>query len=141
MMQRTDNRRQAGFTLVEIMVVVVILGLLATMAAVGVPRYILDSKNTKAKTECRTLEDAIEAYVNMNNAHNVSEDEVLELAVEDGRLKKKKVPKDPWGNDYLVTFDDDNNQFTVHSMGDNGSDGDEDDVFSDGLRKNQESDF
>ncbi len=140
-MECSNNKRQAGFTLVEIMVVVVILGLLATMAAIGVPRYILDSKNTKAKTECRTLEDAIEAYVNFNNAHNVSEDEVLQLTVEDDRLKKKKVPKDPWGRDYKVTFDDESNQYTVHSMGDNGSDGDEDDVFSDGLRKDQESDY
>lgn len=140
MMERKKQNLQAGFTLVEIMVVVVILGLLATMAAIGVPRYILDSKNTKAKGECRVLEDAIESFINMNNAHDVSPEEVLQLTVEDGRLKKKKVPKDPWGKDYIVTLED-NGQYTVHSMGDNGSDGDDDDVFSDGLRKNQESDY
>ena len=96
-----------------------------------------EKKLEQAKTECRTLEHAIQVYVMMHNGHNVSKDEVLQLTVEDGILKEKRVPKDPWGRDYVVTFDDDSNQFTVHSMGDNGSDGDEDDVFSDGLRKDR----
>ena len=53
----------------------------------------------------------------------------------------KSLAMAPPLSDDVVTYDDDSRQFTVHSMGDNGSDGDEDDVFSDGLRKDQESDY
>lgn len=141
MMQRKQQKREDGFTLVEIMVVVVILGLLATMAVIGVPRYLLNARNTTAQSECKTLEDAIQNYVSMSSNFDLSAEEILERVVEEDYLKDKSVPKDPWGKEYIVEFDDESQQYTVFSSGNDRIADNEDDVFANGLRKDQESDF
>src|SRR5262245_39609163 len=101
------TRRSSGFTLVEIMVVMVILGVLA---ATVVPKFIgttHDAKVSAAKSQVSELESALERfYVNMDRYPTT--DEGLKLLVEPpaGDDKKwrgpyvKQVRNDPWGNPY-----------------------------------------
>ena len=104
-------RGSSGFTLVEIMVVMVILGVLA---ATVVPRFIgttHDAKVSAAKSQVSELESALERfYVNMDRYPTT--DEGLKLLVEPpaGDEKKwrgpyvKQVRNDPWGNPYQYRY-------------------------------------
>ncbi len=109
-MKNVTQRAQRGFTLIEIMVVVVILGILA---AVVVPR-IMDNPGkarvAKAKQDIRQLESALELY-KLDNFNYPNTQQGLEALVTkpsgDPQPKNykqggyiKSLPKDPWGNPY-----------------------------------------
>jgi general secretion pathway protein G len=105
------RQSSAGFTLVEIMVVVVILGVLA---ATIVPRFIgttHDAKVSAAKAHVAELEDALERFYAALDRYPTT-DEGLKLLVEapPGDEKKwrgpyvKQIRKDPWGNPYQYRY-------------------------------------
>ena len=103
------QRRAAGFTLLEIMVVVVILGILAALVAPNVIRRIDDANVTKARQDIRALETALNLY-RMDNFRYPTTDQGLEALVKqpnDPNIRNWKpggyvrsLQKDPWGNDY-----------------------------------------
>lgn len=106
---RFGNKR--GFTLIEIMVVVVILGILA---AVIVPRFLSrpdEAKVTKAKIDIKSLEEALGLF-KLDNGFFPSTQQGLEALVskpDQGRIPTrfpaggylKRVPADPWGHPYI----------------------------------------
>lgn len=105
------SRSNRGFTLIEIMVVVVILGILA---AIVVPRLLSrpdEAKVTKAKVDMKSIEEALGLF-KLDNGFYPSTDQGLKALVEkptigripanysiDGYLKR--TPTDPWSNDYI----------------------------------------
>ncbi len=101
--------RHAGFTLLEIMVVVVILGILAALVAPNVIRRIDDANVTKAKQDIRAFETALNLY-RMDCFRYPTTDQGLEALVKqpsDPNLRcwkqggyVRSLQKDPWGNDY-----------------------------------------
>jgi general secretion pathway protein G len=101
--------RHAGFTLLEIMVVVVILGILAALVAPNVIRRIDDANVTKAKQDIRAFETALNLY-RMDNFRYPTTEQGLEALVKqpnDPNVRNWKpggyvrsLQKDPWGNDY-----------------------------------------
>ena len=105
----TRNRNSRGFTLIEVMVVVIILGILA---AIVVPRVMDrpdDARITKAKQDIRALESALNLY-KLDNFVYPSTDQGLEaLVTKPGGTPEPKnwkrymdrLPKDPWGEPYL----------------------------------------
>ena len=105
----TLGRASAGFTLLEIMVVVVILGILAALVAPNVIRRIDDANVTKVKQDIRALETALNLY-RMDNFRYPSTEQGLEALVKqpsDPNIRNWKpggyvrsLQKDPWGNDY-----------------------------------------
>lgn len=104
------RRRNNGFTLIEIMVVVVILGILAAIVVPKVMDRPDSARITKAKQDIRALESALNLY-KLDNFNYPSTDQGLEALVRkpsgnpEPRNWKQggyldRLPKDPWGNDY-----------------------------------------
>ena len=104
-----SSQRPHGFTLIEIMVVVVILGILAALVAPNVIRRIDDARVTKAKQDIRAYETALNLY-RMDNFRYPTTDQGLEALVKqptDPNIRNWKqggyidgLKKDPWGFDY-----------------------------------------
>jgi len=121
------RNHQQGFTLIEIMVVVVILGILA---AVVVPRIMSrpeEARITKAKQDIRALETALDLY-KLDNFNYPTTEQGLEALVtsptsppvpkryrEEGYLKK--VPKDPWQNEYQFLNPGEKGTIDIYSLG------------------------
>src|SRR5262245_14707254 len=101
--------RGAGFTLLEIMVVVVILGILAALVAPNVIRRIDDANVTKAKQDIRAFETALNLYRMDNFRYPTTEQGLQALVTRPNDPNVRVYPdggyvrslqKDPWGNDY-----------------------------------------
>lgn len=90
--QRFRNRAIRGFSFIEIMIVVVIIGLLAGAVALNVGSYVDKAKINRAKSDIATIISAIETYYGEHGRYPTNEEglEALDL----------KNPKDPWGRDY-----------------------------------------
>jgi general secretion pathway protein G len=94
---------RAGFSLAELMVVIVIIGLLATLVVPNVVRKLGKANVTKAKADIVSIAKAVEDYVIENNGRYPESIEVLVQEDEHGEsyLKQTTVPKDPWGTPYI----------------------------------------
>jgi general secretion pathway protein G len=126
-----------GFTLVEIMVVVVIIGLLA--ALIG-PRLVGQSeaaKITATRTQIKNFEQALELF-HLNNGFFPTTDQGLAALISKptmqpepknyqsgGYLKARSVPRDPWGNDYLYICPGSDGDYDIISFGSDGREGGE----------------
>jgi general secretion pathway protein G len=112
-------RRESGFTLIEVMVVVVILAILATIV---VPR-IMDrpdqARVTKARQDIRAIEAALNLY-RLDNFRYPSTDENLDMLVP---KYLDRVPEDPWGNSYLYLSPGEHGDFDIFSLGADGAEG------------------
>lgn len=100
------NRKDRGFTLIELMVVITILGLLASITSVGVMKYLKEARISRAKMDMRAIVNGIKGY---RLAHNKIPSELAELCGEDEDerfLEMTEPPVDPWGNEYLYTPQD-----------------------------------
>jgi general secretion pathway protein G len=97
-------RGQLGFTLLELRVVLVIIGLLATLVTVRVRSYLILGRQNAAKTEISIIANALNSYNAVHNRYPTNEEGLAALVepspkFPDGLLNK--VPVDPWGNDYV----------------------------------------
>jgi general secretion pathway protein G len=124
---------EEGFTLVELMVVIVIIGLLATLVALTVLPQLGKANDQKAKADIATLDQALELY-RLNNMTYPATAEGL------GALKSappsladpsryqaggyiKKLPKDPWGRDYKYEYPGKHGQYDIYTLGADGAEG------------------
>ena len=120
-------RFQAGFTLIEIMVVVIIIGLLAAVVLPKVVGRTDEARVAKAKQDIRVLESALELY-KLDNFYYPSTGQGLEALVTkpagDPQPKNyraggyiKNLPKDPWGNPYQYLAPGVKGEVDIFSMG------------------------
>ena len=137
------NKRHAnnGFTLIELLVVLVILGLLAGLVGPSVLRHLGGAKSDTAQLQISELGSGLDLF-HLEVGRYPSGSEGLEALVENPPsvenwhgpyLKKRKVPKDPWGNDYHYVFPGEHGPYDLYSYGaDNteGGDGDNKDIVS-----------
>jgi general secretion pathway protein G len=123
--------RQSGFTLIEIMVVVVILGILAALIAPNVISRIDDAQITKVKQDIRALESALKLY-RLDNFRYPTTDEGLDALVtpptdpnarwpEGGYLDR--LPRDPWDRPYVYLQPGNQGEYDVYSLGRDGQQG------------------
>jgi general secretion pathway protein G len=121
-------RNQAGFTLIEIMVVVFILGLLVTLVAPRIIGRTDEARVTKAKADIKAIESAMNMFKLDNGFYPSSAEGIGALVQAPPRAKRfnpdgylAKVPTDPWGNEYV--YQSDGRNIVIVSMGADGVEG------------------
>lgn len=112
---------EEGFTLVELMVVIVILGLLATIVAINVLPSLGKANTTKARADIQTLDQAIEHYRLDTNQYPSADQGLRVLAEKGGYIKK--LPNDPWSRPYIYTFPGQHGAYDIASLGADGQPG------------------
>jgi general secretion pathway protein G len=118
-----EGEAEAGFTLVELMVVIVIIGLLATVVIINVLPATDKAAITKAKADVSVLEQGVEMY-RLNKLRYPNGSEGLQAVTAEGYVKR--LPKDPWGNAYRYAQPGrDGRQFDIYSYGADGREGGE----------------
>ena len=126
--------RQAGFTLIEIMVVVVIIGLLAAIIAPNVIGRIDDAQISKVKQDIRSIESALKLY-RLDNFRYPTTEQGLAALVErpnDPNIKNwraggylDRLPKDPWDNVYQYLNPGQHGEIDIYTLGADGRPGGE----------------
>ena len=105
-----------GFTLVELLAVIVILSIILVIAVPSVNRYIKQSKEKAYKVQISELLDAVESYANMNNEIlPENDDEVIKITL--GQLKIEGIVKNDTKNPYNDKFFDDALTFIIKKKG------------------------
>jgi len=132
---KADSR---GFTLIELMVVIVILGILAGLIIPRIMGRPEEAKELKAKMQIESIETALKLY-KLDNGVYPDTEQGLQALVEmpqtgtlpkkwrnGGYLEKGKVPKDPWGNDFIYLSPGAHGEYDLSSYGADGVQGGED---------------
>ncbi len=128
---KKNRKHQAGFTLVELLVVMVILVLLASLVAPRVIGYLGSSKVKTAKIQIESLSTSLELFKLDAGRYPTSQEGLTALvkrptniSVWNGPyLKKNKVPNDPWGNSYVYKQPGEKTEFDIISYGADGKSG------------------
>jgi len=131
---RYDNR---GFTLIELMVVIIILGVLAMYVAPKIMGRPGEARQVKARLDIQNLETALKLY-KLDTGMYPTTDQGLQALVEKpetgnvpkkwkdgGYLEKSRVPKDPWGNEFIYLSPGLKGDFDIISYGLDGVPGGE----------------
>ena len=122
-----------GFTLVELLVVLAILGLLVGLVGPQVLRHLGEAKSDTARLQIEDLGAALDLFYLANGRYPGTSEGLGALLQQpasmpawDGPyLKKKSVPKDPWSNDYQYRSPGENTPYELFSFGADGSPGGE----------------
>ena len=132
-----EKRGSSGFTLIELMVVIVILGILAGLIIPRIMGRPEEARQMKAQVQIESIETALRLY-KLDNGSYPSTEQGLQALVEaptvgelprawreGGYLEKGKVPKDPWGNDYVYLSPGVHGDYDLSSYGAEGQPGGE----------------
>jgi len=141
-------KNMRGFTLIEIMLVVIIIGILVAMVVPNMSGRSEQARITAAKTDIESnLSTALDLYESDNGRYPTTQQGLQSLLEKPTSapipanwngpyLKKKKIPKDPWGNDYVYVAPGQHNkdEYDLSSKGPDGAES-EDDVVNWGAAK------
>lgn len=131
MKSKIQHNRQQGFTLLEIMVVIVILGMLVALVAPNVLQNQDKAMVEKARADIALLEQALDMY-KLDNYRYPSTDQGLEALVKRPEIAPlperynsngyiKRLPADPWGNAYQYLQPGQTGAFDIYSLGADGT--------------------
>ena len=135
MLQTKSDER--GFTLIELMVVIVILGILAGLIVPRIMGRPEEARRMKARVQIESIETALKLY-KLDNGYYPTTEQGLQALVESptvgelprawregGYLEKGKIPKDPWDNEYVYLSPGIHGDFDLLSYGADGEPGGE----------------
>lgn len=132
MMKREySGKPQQGFTLIELLVVLVILGLLASIAGPKVMNYLGGAKSDSAKLQVEEFGASLDLFKLETGRYPTSQEGLQALVQAPSGLtgwngpylKKKAVPKDPWGNEYRYVSPGQHGPYDLSSLGADNRDG------------------
>ncbi len=133
-----QRRSDEGFSLIELIVVLVILGLLAAVVAPRVYDKLAKGKEQIAKIQIKELEGALQLF-SFDIGRFPTTSEGLEALIRNPGnmdawkspyLNKTELPKDPWGKPYVYRCPGQHGDFDLFSVGPDGAEGGEDDIVS-----------
>ena len=128
------TNKQYGFTLIELLVVLVILGLLAGLVGPQVLRYAGSAKSDTARLQIEELGAGLDLY-HLEVGRYPTSNEGLKALVEKPAgvsvwngpyLKKKRIPRDPWNNEYHYISPGEQGVYDLYSLGSDNMEGGED---------------
>jgi len=132
---KNKMKKQSGFTLLEVMVVVVILGVLASFVVPNLLGNKEKADQQKAITDIVALENALDMY-KLDNSVYPTTDQGLDALVSKPSSPEprnyrdggyiKRLPNDPWGNEYQYLSPGDNGTIDIFTLGADGQEGGED---------------
>jgi len=134
--KRKTGRREKAFTMVELMAMLIIIGLLATLVVTRVATKIDQARVTTTKANLKSLHAAVNQF-KMDTGRFPSEDVGLIELIEQpsdvtnyepgGYLETTEIPKDGWGQDFIYErFPESGKPFVIKSLGADGEEGGED---------------
>lgn len=122
----------SGFSLIELLIVMVIIGLLASLVGPSLFGKVGSSKQQTAEAQIRMLGTALDSYrLDVNDYPTTAQGlDALREQPEgqenwDGPYMPRDIPKDPWGNEYVYKFPGDNAEYDLLSYGKDGQPGGE----------------
>ncbi len=135
---RFYTAQQKGFTLIEIMVVIVILGILGSFVVPNIMGSQERANMQKAVSDINALETSLKMY-KMDNYDYPSTEQGIEALVSQTDIEPlprrfpdegyiTRLPKDPWGNEYQLLNPGENGKIDVFTMGPDGEAGTDDDI-------------
>lgn len=132
--RRRRRKDEQGFTLVELMVVIVILGILATIVAINVIPFGDRARTTRAQSDISTIETALQTYNLQNGQYPTTQQglQALVAAPEGADPAKyqrggyiKKLPVDPWNRPYLYASPGTHGETDIWTLGADNKEGGE----------------
>lgn len=130
--RKKSRRQQRGMTLVEVMVVVMIIGLVASLVGVAAFNQWQKAQRKSAYTQIKAIGEALELYRLSMHRYPSTAEGLQALAAPKGNEEPfmENIPKDPWDNDYVYIYPGQQNtkSFDLISYGPDGVQGGNDDV-------------
>jgi general secretion pathway protein G len=127
---RTKKNHSAGFTLVEIMIVIALMGFVMTFAARNISARWQEGKQKGSRILMREIQTALDDYYRACNSYPTTAQGGLRALIEkptvapecpnydlNGYLKEKKPPVDGWGNEFFYLNEDGTAKYTLKSFG------------------------
>jgi general secretion pathway protein G len=129
--RRSARDGERGFTLVEILVVITIIGLIMGLVGPRVLNYLSEAKAKAAKIQIASFSSALDLYFLDTGRYPTSSEGLLALVTRQGNaaiwngpyLKGSTVPADPWGNTYVYRLPGQHGTYDIISYGSDGQEG------------------
>ena len=144
--RRCQKERRGGFTLLELIVVITILGILAMIVTTQVYSRVTQAKIVAAKSQIKLLDDAVRTYKLDTGEYPSSTDGLNALVVEppgvtgwdkEGYLAGvNEVPLDPWGEEYYYEYPGERSTFDIYTLGKDkqeGGEGEDADIYNSSI--------
>nr|BBJ02575.1 type II secretion system protein GspG [Marinobacter nauticus] len=128
-------KKQTGFTMMELLIVLVIIGLLAALVGPTLYKQISPAKASVAKAQIQNFMSALDAYFidtgrfpSSQQGLGALRDKPSSVSGWNGPYLQKELPSDPWGNPYVYRSPGRNGGYEIISYGSDGAAGGEDDA-------------